>query len=178
MEDILKSALYLNIEVDFVFEEEQEQPTSEDLFTLCGFTYPGFPVSGQFNFGALASLGFEQVDDYFGIPSHEEAGDDVPVWLFPLIDNEPIYHHPGPFSGLRLSYFVLRNSPAKIDFFLKVITDFARELPAKVIYRNRDVELGTPPDVSVLQSDMNQIVEHWRSQGTEPGSKEALRISR
>lgn len=174
MEQILEPAIYEGVDVDFLFESEK--PTFGDLFQICGYDHPKFPASGNFNFGNLAELGFEQVDDYFGITSYEDEGDDVVVWLYPLVDAEPVSHDPGPFSGIRLSYNVLRNPVEKIDSFLKVVTTFAQELPARAFYRLRNAELGTPPDLSVLQADMNRIVEHWQAQGIEPGSSEALRV--
>src|SRR4028118_116463 len=107
MEALLESAIYEGMDVDCIFGEEK--PSFGDLFQICGYDHPQSPASSKFNFGNLAELGFEQVDDYFGITSFEDEGDDVVVWLYPLVDGEDVYHHPGPFSGVRLSYNILCN---------------------------------------------------------------------
>lgn len=175
MEQLLVSAIYEGVVFDLLFE--YEQPVFGDLFQICGYDHPKFPGSGKFDFGGLSELGFEQVDDFFGITSNEDEGDDVTIWLYPLVDGEPVYHHSGPFSGVRLSFSILRNTADKGEFFLRVIEQFSQTLPVKVMYRLRNLELGFPPNLSVVRADINQIVEHWRSENIKPGSSEALQLN-
>lgn len=116
------------------------------------------------------------MDDYFSVTSDEEEGDDVVIWLFPLIGDETVYHHSGPFDGIRLSYSILRNPVEKASLFLKVVADFASQLPVEVFYRLRETNLGHPPDLSLLESDIKAVIEYWRAEGIEPGSDEAMMV--
>jgi len=174
MEQLLESAIYEGVDVDFLFKNEQ--PVFGDLFQICGYDHPKFSPSGKCDFSGLSEFGFEQVDDFFGITSDEDEGGDVIVWLYPLADREVVYHHPGPFSGIRLAFNVLRNTAEQGDFFLRIVEQFAQTLPVKAVYRLRNLELGSPPDLSVVRADINQIVAHWRSENIEPGSSEALQL--
>src|SRR5689334_20949555 len=69
-------------------------------------------------FQTLADLQFEQVDDFFGIRSLNDEGADVPIWCYPLVEGEPVYHHPGPFDGVRLDYNILRNPARRAEHYL------------------------------------------------------------
>src|SRR5688572_28318969 len=102
MESILANAVYTGVMIDFIFENEN--PTLGDLFLICGYPHPNFPPSGNFAFEELSDLNFSQVDDYFGLRNMKREGDDVIIWLYPLIGDRDVYHHPGPFTGLRMSY--------------------------------------------------------------------------
>jgi hypothetical protein len=175
MENILESATYVGVTIDFIFENEK--PMFGDLFLICGYSHPNFPPSGNLGFGKLSSLNFSQVDDYFGLRNMKREGDDVIIWLYPLIGDKDVYHHPGPFTGLRLSYDVLRNPIRYISIFLKVVTLFAQHLDVKVIYRLRHLNLGQPPDMTLVEEDINQIVKFWQRKNIKPGSKAALRIT-
>src|SRR5687768_1500602 len=105
--ELSEEMLYAGVSVDILFGTHR--PTFGDLFLICGQDHPRFPPSGRFAFDQLADLQFEQVDDYFGVPSLTDDGDDVVVWLYPLVAGEVVDHHPGPFDGIRLDYNVLRN---------------------------------------------------------------------
>ena len=76
-EHLLESAILHGFRIRLSFSHEK--PTFGDLFLVRGFPHPHFPPTGRFNFATLEYLGFDQVDDYFGIPSYEEDGDDVKV---------------------------------------------------------------------------------------------------
>lgn len=163
-----------NIVVHLLFEEEK--PSFGDLFLIRGFAQPHFPSSGRFNFSALAHFEFDQVDDYFGIRSEDDNGDDVKVWLSPLVKDKVVYHHSGPFDGIRISYGVLRRPVSTAKLFLAVVDEFAKYLPVRVIYTQRDEDLGNPPNLTVLEEDINQVISLLREQGIEPGSKEAMAV--
>ena len=150
-------------------------PMFGDLFLICGGEHPRFPPSGKFAFDSLADLQFEQVDDFFGIRSINDEGDDVPIWLYPLVDGEPVYHNPGPFSGVRLDYNILRNPVRRAEHYLKCVAAFA-VFGASTRYRNREVELGSTPNLSRIREDINAVVRHWAEQGIEVGSNEALEL--
>lgn len=163
--------LYEGVSVDIVFVNPR--PTFRDLFQICGTSHPRFPPTGEFSFDRLAELQFEQVDDYFGVRSLTDEGDDVPVWLFPLVGCEEVYHHHGPFDGVRLSYNVLRNPQQRAEFFLKCVKEFAA-LGAGVVYRSRGVSLGSPPVLAPVQADIAAVVQHWADAGIVVGSCDAL----
>ena len=174
--DLLEKAIYQSININLRFENEK--PKFGDLFMIRDFEHSEFPPSGKFNFEALAEFEFDQVDDYFGITSYEDEGDDVKIWLFPMIKGESVYHNEGPFDSIQLSYNVLRNPPQDKELFLKVVSAFARHLPVQPFYELRGIELGNPPDLSMVESDINEVVEHWRKEGIEPGSSKAMRVRR
>lgn len=90
------------IAVELTFAEPR--PTFGDLCTICGWEHPRFPPSGRLQLDQLADLGFDQVDDYFGIPNETDVGDDPVVWLYPLVRGEPVFYHEGPFDGIQLDY--------------------------------------------------------------------------
>lgn len=171
-EDILQKAEFQGVTVDLLFEGEQ--PGFGDLFLIRGFEHPFFEPEGDFNFSALADLEFDQVDDFWAVSY--ESGNPT-IWLYPLIDGHEVYHHEGPFSGLRLDYGILDHPVRNIPRFLKIISTFARHLPVNVTYPLRGISLGNPPDLTILESDINTIVAHWRAKGIEPGSSEARRIA-
>jgi len=163
-----------SVSVDFLFRGEK--PTFADLHMIRGWEIEEFPPSGRFKFEQLADFGFDQVDDYYGITSFEDIGDDVVVWLYPLIDNDAVYHDPGPYTGLRLDYSVLRNPVEKNSLFLSIVNSFATVLETDVIYENSN--LGNPPKLEGLAADMQAIVDYWKAKGVEVGSQSALRIPR
>jgi hypothetical protein len=173
MADLPEDLLYEGASIDISFAPSR--PMFGDLFLICGDKHPKFPPSGKFAFDSLAELQFEQVDDYFGIRSVNDEGTDVPIWLFPLVDGEPVDHHPGPFDGIRLDYNILRNPVRRADHYLKCVAAFS-SFGASVLYRNRDVELGVPPELSGVRADIDAVVKHWAEQGIEVGSNEALEL--
>ena len=175
MDNILENAIYKGVVIDLRFIGEK--PTFGDLFLICGYPHPNFPSSGKFQFEQLSDLNFAQVDDYFGIINTEEDGNDVIIWLYPLVEEEEVYHHHGPFTGLRLTYSILRNSPRNISNFLITVLRFAHILNVKVIYGLRDLNLGRPPDMTIVENDINQIVNYWQEKGITPGSEPALRVT-
>jgi uncharacterized protein YjbI with pentapeptide repeats len=91
-----KKTRNLKYQLDLSFRDPK--PTFGDLFVICGDVHPDFPPQGNFSFAQLASLGIEQTDDYFAVC---KEGEPV-IWIFPLIRGEVVYHHHGPFDGLRL----------------------------------------------------------------------------
>jgi hypothetical protein len=171
MTDLPEDLLYQGVGIDIVFGSSR--PLFGDLFLICGDTHPNFPPSGSFAFETLADLQFEQVDDYFGVRSLNDEGSDVPIWLYPLVDGEPVYHHVGPFDGVRLSYCILRNPARRADHYLECVEAFAK-FGTATTYRNRSTQLGSPPDLSQVRADIDAVVEHWAEEGIEVGTSEAL----
>lgn len=160
--DISKREFYEGVFVDIEFGDPK--PIFGDVFLLCGVDHPAFTPSGNYQFDQLADLQFSQVDDYFGIRSLADDGDDVIVWLFPLIDGECVDHHPGPFDGLRLEYNVLRNPTRHVEHFLRCIMSIA------------ELSDQSSPDIDSVRSRIGRIVEHWQTQGVVVGSDDALKI--
>lgn len=172
MENVLDTAIYSGITIDLIFNHKK--PMFGDLFLLCGYTHPNFPASSDFQFDQLSELGFSQVDDYFGIVKDDG---EVSIWLYPVIDDKEVYHHAGPFTGLRLQYSVLRNSPNNKSVFLKVVILFAKYLDVQVLYKLRNMNLGNPPDMTIVENDIHQIIRFWKEKNIETGSKAALKIA-
>lgn len=173
MVEIPEQMLFEGVSVDIAFDDPR--PQFGDLFQICGRTHPRFPPTDSRGFENLSELQFDQADDYFGVASLIDDGDDVVVWLYPLIDGEPVDHHPGPFDGVRLEYNVLRNPARHADHYLRCVREFAG-LGVGATYRSRGVELGVPPKLSALQVDIHAIIEYWSSQGIAVGSDEALEM--
>lgn len=177
MDEVLKKAVYEGVTVDLLFDGEQ--PYFEDLFfMLRGDTDPDMPVDEHFNITELVDLGFDQVDDFWGIPTKDyDVGPDVIVWFYPLVDGSAVYHHDGPYTGFRLDYSILRSPTKNIPIFLQSVAAFVQVLNMRAIYRLRETDLGSPPNLTIVENDINEIVAYWREKGIEPGSLEAMRIN-
>lgn len=173
MLDIHDNLLHEGASVDIAFGAVR--PSFGDLFEICGDAHPHFPPTGQTDFKTVADLQFTQVDDYFGVLSLADDGADVVVWLFPLVDGQPVHHHPGPFDGLRLGYSVLRNPVRHAAHFIRCIEELSR-FGIGVRYNSRQLELGVPPDLSALQCDIDAVVQHWAAEGIVVGSNDALEL--
>lgn len=173
MSDVPEDTLFQGLRIDIAFGEPR--PSFGDLFRICGGTHPLFPPTGEFGLERLVDLQFEQVDDYFGVRSLINEGTDVPVSLYPLVGGEPVYHHIGPFDGVRLEYSILRNPACRAEHFLRCVEEFAA-LASGVFYRNRGIMLGTPPNLGLLRDDITAVVQHWASEGVIVGSDEALGV--
>ena len=154
MLEISDDEAYDNVEIDFTFSEIG--PEFGDLFTVCGYVNPNFPPKGKFNFDSLLSFKISQIDD---------EGDDVAVWFYPIINGEVVNHHPGPFSGLRLSYCTLRNPREKADLFLEL---------ASAIEKNYCVTLSQ--SVESAKQKIDAVVAYWAGEGIKVGSDESLEI--
>jgi hypothetical protein len=157
-----------DILIDFRFAKEK--PRFGELFLITGEEHPKFPPRNKF-FAQLAPLGFEQLDDFFGILNSEDTGDDVLVWLFPMLNGEEVFHNSGPFDAIRLSYSALRNAPANISL-LQDCFNAIKEMP--------DVEMtfegSTISDFAPVQKKADEIVAHWRDNDIEPGSEQSLLV--
>ena len=163
MTDITENEYFVGIEVDFKFNGRG--PSFGDLFTICGYENPNFPPPGEFPFNKLDDLLFSQIDDYFGVATLSDEGDDVAVWLFPVVDGDIVDHHPGPFDALRISYNVLRNPIHRSEHFYLVLERLTNELPVT-------------PSVSLsnIKEKVSQINSYWLNEGITPGSEEALEV--
>ena len=139
--------------------------------TVVGYENPNFPPAGEFPFDQLVALNLTQIDDYFGIRSQMRDGDDVIVWLSPLVDGKVVDHHPGPFGGLRLAYDVLRNPERNIQLFANCIDAFLDKLPVTAYFRGTELL-----DSSVASNSAREIVDYWQAQGIETGSARALAL--
>ena len=156
-----------DILIDFKFK--QDKPGFGDLFLVTGTEHPKYPAKTR-NFENLAHLGFEQLDDFFGVLNEEESGDDVVVWLFPMIRDEEVLNHPGPFDAVRLSYSALRNVPGKAATILEECYDLLKEnFDVQVIFNEKVIT-----DFAPVEEKIEEIVTYWRGEGIEPGSEAAL----
>lgn len=125
-------------------------------------------------FKHLAEFGFEQVDDFFGIPNKNEDGDDVKIWLIPTIDGEEAYQTNQPFDGFNLVYNVLSNTE-DVDTILKKIfnkinSEFSLSFEAQF-------EGETITSFDEVEPWIKQIKDYCRTElEVEPGSDEALEL--
>ena len=168
MDDLPDSARYEGIVVDLLFGDDR--PGFGDLFAICGYENPNFPPSGRFDFKQFEDLQFSQVDDYFGVQTISGEGDDVAVWLFPLVDGEIVHHHPGPFDGIRLGYNVLRNPIERSEHFIRSIETLSDRLPVTMVYR------GEAGGLEQIKKDIQEIEASWRDEGIKVGTFEALTV--
>jgi len=118
-----------------------------------------------FAFYKFEDLQFSQIDDYFGVETLSDEGDDVAVWLYPLSNGEVVEHHPGPFDGLRISYDVLRNPIQRADHFFLVLETLSNQLPATMSV-----------SIESAKEKVKKINEYWLQQGITPGTDKALEI--
>ena len=174
MHSLPDGMLYEGVAVEVLFGGPW--PIFGDLILLCGGgAHPRFPPSGLYGFDRLSDLRFTQVDDFFGVRSLAGDGDDVAVWLYPLVDDKAAPHHEGPYDGVRLSFNVLRNPVRFAQHYLRCVEAFSN-FGRQVRYASRDTQFGTPPDFSVLRADIDAIVAYWATRGVEVGSEAALLI--
>lgn len=94
------------------------KPTFGDLFTLTGDEHPEFPPSGAFDFSKVEALKIQQVDDAFAMCKGRSQ--DPLVWVYPMLKNKIVYHHPGPFDGVFLEHFQQRPTAKSSADLLKV----------------------------------------------------------
>lgn len=149
--------------VDFIFKEEQ--PMFGDLFTIVGHGHQSFRTSARFIFHHLEDLYFSQVKEVFGVKSMRKMGDEVMIWMYPLIDGKVVREHEGPFSGMRVSFDLLRNPEKISDHFLR-------------IHRAFETQLVMEPSLSIeeVEIEILRIKRFWENKNIELGSKEALAI--
>ena len=173
MSQLSEDVLHEGITLDLMFRKER--PGFGDLFTICGFKNPSFPPKSTM-FAGLGGLGFEQVDEFFGIKSESDVGDDIAVWLMPLINGKVVWHEQGPFDGVRLEFNVLRHPANRASKFVAVVERLVSELAVDV----RDGATGAKVDqrslLAQLNGDIRSIQDHWQRQGVRCGSAEALAI--
>ncbi|PCJ21751.1 MAG: hypothetical protein COB04_02185 [Gammaproteobacteria bacterium] len=151
------------IVVDFTFKEEQ--PMFGDLFTIVGHGHQSFRTSGRFIFHHLEDLYFSQVKEFFGVKSMRKDGDEVMIWMYPLIDGEIAGEHKGPFSGMRIRFNLLRNPENISDHFVRVFKAF-------------ESQLKTEPSRSLesVETEIVKIKAFWKDKNIALGSEQALAI--
>ena len=157
------------IDIDFKFTNKQ--PSFGELFLIVGYENPNFPPESR-EFENLNHLGFEQVDDYFGIKNQSEIGSDIKLWLHPLVSGEEVHHHSGPFDALRLRYCVRENQPNTVVLFEQIYNEFNSKLEVNPTYSNNII-----PNFDQIKEDVNKTIEFCRNElKVEPGSSEALQL--
>ncbi len=146
------------------------KPGFGDLYCICGREHPEFPPSAQLDFAQFGDLQFSQIDDYFGVRTLSGDGDDIAVWLYPLVKGDAVHHHPGPFDALRIVYNVLRNPIERSDHFIRVVQSFSERLPVDLVYDGRVAV------VDDLRRDIATINNYWSDRGITVGSDSAMDI--
>lgn len=157
-----------DILIDFRFTKTK--PGFGDLFLITGETHPKFAPRNN-AFGQLAHLGFEQLDDFFGIFNSEEAGDDVIVWLFPMLNGEEVFHNSGSFDAIRLSYNALRNTADSLAILQACYDAFTTHLDTQALFEGKAINSFEP-----VRAKAGEIISYWRGNQIEPGSEASLLI--
>ncbi|HEY1012848.1 MAG TPA: hypothetical protein VGE07_09115 [Herpetosiphonaceae bacterium] len=164
------------IQVDLRFGPEA--PLLGDLLNLCGIDAPDSPTTPGQPWAALDDLGVCQIDDYYGIPAEDDAGD-VRLWLFPGIGPvAEVYHHPGPFDWLRLDYPLLRTPPQTARLLIAVLGRMAATFAVAVAIPLLGGAVAWPAARHSLVALIDATIAAWQEQGIEPGSPGAFRIVR
>ncbi|XMO86629.1 hypothetical protein AAFN75_17730 [Algibacter sp. AS12] len=157
------------IRIDFEFNSDK--PTFGDLFLIVGFENPDRPHNSR-EFEKLAELGFEQVDDYFGIKNKTEIGDDVKIWMFPIINGEEVYHNQGPFDAIRITYGVLRNDKKTAELYEKIFHSINSNLDVTPMFEGNRIE-----SFGEINKIITETIEYCRAElKVEPGSDKALQL--
>ena len=165
----LESLAFEGISVDFQFNSKK--PTFGSLFLVVGYENPNFPPQSR-EFEKLQDLDFEQVDDYFGIRNRTELGDDVKMWLFPIINGEEVYHDDRPFDAIRLTYVVVRNTSNTKLVFEKVFNSILENLDVTPTFNGKEISR-----FSNIDKIINKTILYCRKElKVEPGSSEAMQL--
>ena len=165
----LEEFAFEGISIDFKFKNDK--PTFGDLFLLCGYNNPNFPANSK-EFEKLSELKFEQVDDYFGIRNLTEIGDDVLVWLFPIINDEEVHHNEGPFDAIRINYVVIRNEKKIIKHIEDIYNSFNEHLDVDIYFEGNRVD-----DYSSISKILTEVIDYCEKElRVKPGSDKAMEL--
>lgn len=165
----LKTLIFEGISIDFKFNSDK--PTFGDLFLIVGYENPNFPPNSR-EFESLQNLGFDQVDDYFGILNTSDIGDDVKIWMFPIINSEEVYHEEGPFDAIRLNYVIVRNDKETAVLFEKAFNYITTNLNVMPTVNGQPID-----NYDSIKKTINDAIQYCKQElKVEPGSDEALQL--
>ncbi|WP_299123868.1 hypothetical protein [uncultured Winogradskyella sp.] len=165
----LETLAFEGIRIDFQFNSDK--PTFGDLFLIVGFENPDYlPNSREFE--KLVELEFEQVDDYFGIRNKTDIGDDIKIWLFPIINGEEVYDNQGPFDAIRITYGVLRNDQKTAKLFKKIFDSINSKLDVTPTIEGKRIE-----NFEEINEIITKTIQYCKEElKVEPGSVKALQL--
>ncbi|PNW25765.1 hypothetical protein [Formosa algae] len=165
----LETLAFEGINIDFQFNSDK--PTFGDLFLIVGFENPNFlPNSREFE--KLSDLGFTQTDDYFGINNDMNLGDDIKLWLIPLINGEEVHHNDGPFDAIRISYVVVRNDTKTAELFENTFNSIISNLDVTPTFGGKRIE-----NFGKIKGIISKTIQYCREElKVEPGSNQALQL--
>ena len=165
----LETLVHEGVSIDFQFTTDK--PNLGDLLLIAGFENPKFPAKNR-KFEMLSDLGFEQVDDYFGIRNTKDAGGEIKVWLFPIIEGEEAFHSNGPFDAIRVSYIILQNDPKNADLVAKIYNQITSNFVVKPIFNGKPID-----SYDEVKQVIDKAVQYCRQElKVEPGSDKALEL--
>jgi hypothetical protein len=165
----LETLAFEGISVDFNFKSDK--PTFGDLFLIVGYENPNFPPNSS-EFESLQNLGFEQVDDYFGIRNTGDIGDDVKIWMFPIINDEEVYHNEGPFDAIRLNYVIVRNNEETEVLFEKAFNSITTNLNVTPTLNGQPIN-----NYDNIKKTIKDAIQYCKQElKVEPGSDNALQF--
>ena len=165
----LETLAFEGISIDFKFNSDK--PTFGDLFLIVGQENPNFPPNSK-EFENLQNLGFEQIDDYFGLRNTGDIGDDVKIWMFPIINGEEVYQSEGPFDAIRLNYVIVRNDKETAVLFEKVFNSITTNLDVSPTVNGQPID-----NYDNIKKTINETIQFCRQElKVEPGSDEALQL--
>ena len=149
----------------------KEKPVFGDLLAMTGIEDSRFPIKNE-NFLKLDSLGIEQADDFFAVPNeNNDFGDDVILWIIPLIKKTEVWHDPGPYDGLRFTYDILRNAEENVKVYLNCLETFIKLFSVSIYYRGQKQE-----NLEKIKYDIEDTIQELKKNGLKPGSGESMEL--
>ncbi|MEM8901239.1 MAG: hypothetical protein AAGC85_24220, partial [Bacteroidota bacterium] len=165
----LEELAFEGLKVDFQFNSTK--PTFGDLFLIVGLENPNFPPNSR-EFEQLSNLGFKQTDDYFSISNSTDPENHQEVWLFPVVNEEEAFHHPGPFDAVRLNYSIVWNQPETEKIFKEAYSAIINSLDVTPKIGGKSIK-----SYAEISSIIEKTITYCRVElKVEPGSKEALEL--
>jgi|SaaInl3SG_22_DNA_1037383.scaffolds.fasta_scaffold61245_1 hypothetical protein len=165
----LETLAFEGISIDFKFN--LDKPTLADLFLIVGYENPNFPPTSR-DFENLQNLGFDQIDDYFGIRNTSDIGDDVKIWLFPIVNGKEVYHNEGPFDAIRLNYIIVRNDEQTEVLFEKAFDSITTNLNVTPTLNGQPID-----NYDNIKKTIKDAIQYCKQElKVEPGSDEALQL--
>lgn len=163
----LEELAFEGIAIDFEFNSKK--PTFGDLFLMVGYENPDFPPKNRI-FEKLETLDIEQIDDSFVIRDSSINGADEKLWIHPVVEGKEVFHHPGPFDAIRVSYVVVHNGEKTLKLLENVFNEMVLNLEVTPKIKGRRIE-----NFEEIRKIAVKTITYCKEElGVKPGSDEAL----
>ena len=94
------------------------------------------------------------------------------VWLFPIINNEEVFHNEGPFDAIRISYVVVRNEKKNAKLIENIFKSFKENLDVDIYFENIQID-----DFTAVNNKLTEVMEYCEKElNVEPGSDKAMEL--